>query len=84
MYYARPLLLAIDANCGKGAKRPQNSRSSTDEMKNCFQGQNHQLPTTSSVHGAYSCQFLISSFRDFMGTDTQTDKRRQKQYLLAA
>jgi len=33
-------------------------------------------------------QFLISSFRDFMRkvrqTDRQTDRRRQKQYLLAA
>jgi len=33
-------------------------------------------------------QFLMSSFRDFLRTDTQTDRRtdrrRHKQYLLAA
>jgi len=29
-------------------------------------------------------QFLISSFRDFVRTDTQTDRRCQKQHLLAA
>jgi len=28
-------------------------------------------------------QFLISSFRDFVRTDAQTDRRHQKQYLLA-
>jgi len=28
-------------------------------------------------------QFLISSFRDFVHTDRRTDKRCQKQYLLA-
>jgi len=29
-------------------------------------------------------QFLISSFRDFVQTDTQADRCRQKQYLHAA